>query len=899
MKKFTPILLVLFCLICLSASVKAEDGCKHENAENHYIDYYDNELWHIIECPDCGESKHIAKAEYSNDADYHRVYCTECDFYGTDYHYAVCGEDKCAACGAENVEIAHHINHPEGSEIYVYCDEDCHTESCGVCGDKFSSRVHFQNCDGSERCADCGAEGVIFAFSDHVVINFVDFDKTYCYYACSCGEFHYEVWHGIYCDSEDRNTCAECGKNVEKDGIVISDIWHDTLPGYDENYCWTKCTECGYMPYFGEHYTGCDDDDDTRCDNCGRTGADGINLVWKHTYLDHEWCDEDGTAMHRQVCWDCGYEGETHEADSELTFYSIEGDTNNHNVKCSGCEFDWQEYHYAVCGEDKCTACGAEDVTFAYRTDHPEDNVIYDYYDEDEHKIYCSICGDVLDFRDHVLDCSDPDHCKYCGAEDVFVDEIMHNTYFIDFDAEHCYYSCACGEEAYDWRHVVYCDPDQSTCVGCGKSVEADGIVISVIWHHDNIEHNEYECWNTCDNCGELYRGEHYYSCDNEEQMYCSYCGSSNEEVDIQTFRHVDIDMNDVGDGWHDPWCTYCGAQLAGLHEYILFFAYGSYEQCHVYCDICGYLTDWGHQGQCGEPNEHTYCIRCGAEDVCVVSHDNHLATDAVSCVDENCHLFYCSVCGDEHYRDEHKSAVGSYEDFGTCVVCGAEDVNLYGQLTYEERIEDGIRICINYNEDGSKHIDYFDVQTNDYCGWEWYEHWEDEQPADWEYRTNIEYNEWEDMYSFDYTTPWGYGTKTRRISDEMLIREKGFDGNCFFETVWDYEEEVVIQKIYTNPDDDSTYAERILDEGGNYTWQSFTVKGVTYMANKDILKMPLKIQVIEAEAFANVPAHIVILNENITSIASDAFSSDTVLLVPNETVAELVKEAGYVWFFN
>lgn len=79
MKKIMPVLLGLFCLICISASARAEESCTHENAENNRTEYYNNELWHIVDCPDCGLSKHLAHVEYvSSDADVHCLRCGTC-----------------------------------------------------------------------------------------------------------------------------------------------------------------------------------------------------------------------------------------------------------------------------------------------------------------------------------------------------------------------------------------------------------------------------------------------------------------------------------------------------------------------------------------------------------------------------------------------------------------------------------------------------------------------------------------------------------------------------------------------------------------------------------------------------------------------------------------------------
>lgn len=1150
MKKLLTVLCILVLALCLTGTALAEDvGCDHPDARiEHdivncweYCPACDMELWrcrHHFNCDDdeqtncasCGASAEEVNINRINhtglendswwdgDVEYHQPYCGKCDWqveeaHPTRYRYAYASESDCAVtcdecdfyqywghvaqcssddsaclhCGAEGVIIGSHEGHPDNLERYEFEDEDSHRAYCIICGDDLGVRVHIKGCSGAEKCYYCGAEGVNFVDWDHFA-EFDHFDKTRCYWKCACGEINYDVWHGIYCDSEDKNTCAECGNNVEKDGIIISDTWHDTRPGHSDTHCWTKCKACGYFEYFAEHYIPCYDKESTHCDNCWQTEEDGIILTLKHTGLDHDVWEEDGIEWHRQVCWACGYEGEAHAAD--LTYTAVDGDPNKHRGSCPDCKFDWTENHYAVCGEEKCVDCGAENVTFAYHIDHRDNSECYVYGDAVIHKKYCGICGDDWGWEEHVADCSDydPDSmtgtCFYCGKENVNVIDVKHDAQYVKFDEELCYYRCACGEEAYNWQHVVYCDSeDKNTCVGCGKNTEADGIVIGLIWHEEEHDHDENECWTFCLSCGEeLYRGPHYFSCSGSGQN-CAYCDASSEEVKIEEFRHADIDMFDLGDGWHDPWCLNCGEHLSETHEFSLYFKYGGYEICRAYCETCGYLGNWGHQGQCGESDEHTWCIRCGAEDVKVYDHGNHISADEVSCIDQDYHLFYCGGCGDEHYSDEHKASVGSDKTFGTCAVCGAENVNLHGPVTEKEYIEDGIRVFITYHEDGSMHIDYSDAETGEYYGWENYENWQDKQPTEWERRSNVVYEE-EDIYSFEFDADWGNGTKKYRISNDQLLYEAGFDGEIFYEDIFDendriwncthwedaehtrlvrtikcnedwewmlehyyeydmydvpgsmlvhiheYGEEVaqefytsvndtepsqwehyssiwyetddgnrtaihrdfltnegdfgtmtfqitgedwffiyedrymgdgighmetnwndsercyhqtirendrmvyscnktvdwelineanyeyfgsigpvvterewrddgtVHEYVYTNPNDRNVYEDRLYVDDTGYLQHSFHVHGSTVEFGQSVLYLPKGLSTIESEAFVGISARIVVLPENVTSIAGNAFSPDTVLLVPNEEIALLAQQAGYAWFF-
>lgn len=105
-------------------------------------------------------------------------------------------------------------------------------------------------------------------------------------------------------------------------------------------------------------------------------------------------------------------------------------------------------------------------------------------------------------------------------------------------------------------------------------------------------------------------------------------------------------------------------------------------------------------------------------------------------------------------------------------------------------------------------------------------------------------------------------------------------------------------EKIYTDPDDLSTYEERVFVNESDYV-RTFTVKGLSRIADDSVLKLPSRTRVIESGAFADVSAWIVVLPSGVTSIAGYAFDADTVLLVPNEEVAAAARNAGYAWFFE
>lgn len=729
------------------------------------------------------------------DEDVHHRYCGICgDDWGTEYHRALCGkDDTCYKCGAENVNIESHDDHPEDNETAVYIDENVHRVRCGVCGDDWGEREHEAECGNPDQCIACGAEGLYIFDIEHQP-HFIYYDSEFCYYSCDCGEISYEMLHAVYCDSEDKNTCIECGMNTENDGIEIRDCRHYTEVGHNEDYCWTACSVCGDMLYYGGHYNGCSDyfDDEERCDNCGLTAMDGVNVVWKHTALTHDEWDDEGVAMHRQICWDCGYVGGEHVITDDTDCHPIDGDMYGHAVSCYACEFEWKEDHAAECGkgDEACVICGAENVRVSNHINHPEGTEIYVYSDQFTHNRYCGICGDRLGWDDHAVDCSDMSCCKYCNSDDMYPSRIEHESQLIGFDRESCYYRCACGDESWSMQHAVYCDSeDRSTCIGCGKNIETDLIKISAVRHHEQLGYDKDECWNTCTNCGDLYRGEHYYDCIRNDPTMCAYCGASFEEVNIRIFRHADIDINEIEDGLHDPWCMYCGEHLGEPHELSMYFVSGGYEWCRVYCEICGYLNNWSHLGQCGEGNEHTECIRCGAEDVIVCGHGNHSGENVKESIDWSYHAVYCSVCGDELYTEEHKCAIGFDEVYGTCVVCGAENVRLSGPVTHEERVEDGILMIIDYNDDGSKFITYNDAETGVYYGFERYEGWFDEEPTDWERRSSHVFDKENDLLTCDVESSWGESVNTYRWSSGRLIHEEGFNHVCYYENVLDEEE--------------------------------------------------------------------------------------------------------------
>ena len=162
------IALVFLCLLlCLTGAALAENAdCTHENALSSF-EQEGTHWWHFVECPDCGLTSHLLSGEFVSDDEYgHNVHCPECGMNGPVTHIINCGT-------------------PDGIGTCIICDEE-----------NVSGRIEHNR-------------------------RLFEFDTANCYYDCVCGENFDTHRHAVYCDSEDKNTCVDCGKNTKADGIVI------------------------------------------------------------------------------------------------------------------------------------------------------------------------------------------------------------------------------------------------------------------------------------------------------------------------------------------------------------------------------------------------------------------------------------------------------------------------------------------------------------------------------------------------------------------------------------------------------------------------------------------------------------------------------------------------------
>lgn len=203
-------------------------------------------------------------------------------------------------------------------------------------------------------------------------------------------------------------------------------------------------------------------------------------------------------------------------------------------------------------------------------------------------------------------------------------------------------------------------------------------------------------------------------------------------------------------------------------------------------------------------------------------------------------------------------------------------------------------------NQDGDHGTVYYRIDE----GEEWFLCFEVCYPGDGISRNETVWNQSDEVY---IETRW---ENERPVYEKRMTAERDIITN----TTWEYYKSIgavktehrwsddgttAYEKIYTNPGDNSTYEERTyVDESGDYQ-RVFTVNGVTRESDQAILTLPAGLKVIESETFANVSGCIVMLHSGVAAIADDAFAADAVLLVPNEEVAKLAQDAGYVWFFE
>ena len=356
-------------------------------------------------------------------------------------------------------------------------------------------------------------------------------------------------FHVRRCD--DHNICAWCGQKIGDAVNVERWIYHVKWDRVEHNEitCWGVCATCGeQFVDLQFHYYDCNDLDSItaqRCSRCGQSLADdpdAINRI-RHPEDVHEVDTEDSRML---TCDYCGWRFEDHEHDFNYTWI----DENGCSVKCAICGYYTTWGHVVRCGDvgenQTCLHCGGPMAYVDGHEEHPEDRIVVQGVVNDwSHLMQCAQCGDAW-YEEHVLYCDTYDRdndcgtCVLCGVENVHGRMEHTERQLVGFDRDHCYYSCACGDERDEFEHVIYCDSeDKNTCVACGKNTGADQIAIHWTWHHEEIFHDGIQCWAVCENCGETRRQTHFFNCDNEDQSYSNFAHPKHAKSQLyQGFQH-------------------------------------------------------------------------------------------------------------------------------------------------------------------------------------------------------------------------------------------------------------------------------------------------------------------------------------------------------------------------
>ena len=406
--------------------------------------------------------------------------------------------------------------------------------------------------------------------------------------------------HWARCDQiKDGYVCEECGKEVSANEI---NIFHygceDGQYEYDQINHWYTCQGCG-KKMRSTHWAYCD-----ATDVCAECGAKNVKI----DYISHH-------------------------------FGSMEHDSKSHWMICDKCGMKDISSHWAFCdAPDVCAACGAKDVVIesvshSYDWDHQN-------YDDRYHWRVCVKCGDVSDRYTHRASCDAPDVCAECGAKNVKIERIEHDTEWdeVQHDSNSHWWICkACGEKVDQYMHWAYCDqPD--VCAVCG----AKDVLMEYVSHEYDWEKAEYDDlthWWICSKCGqEVDRYEHWAYCGSPD--VCASCGAKNVTMQRISHRY----------DW-DP-------------------QYNSVSHWFI-CKDCGETIDQGpHWANCDQPD---VCAVCGAKDV-AISHVSHTYNWSAAEHDGDTHWWICIKCGQKVDEEWHRA---SCENPGVCIVCGAENVKI------------------------------------------------------------------------------------------------------------------------------------------------------------------------------------------------------------------------------
>ncbi len=644
---------------------------------------------------------------YEHDADQHWNVCTSCGTsINTEVHRAYCSNPNvCARCGADY--SGNDINHKYNSS-YEH-DTKQHWKICTSCGAASGKSEHYAYCDKPTVCAECGVDYSGSSIQHKYNDNY-EYDSNGHWRVCSnCSAPATKENHTVFC--KDPSLCRVCGCNYTN-----STVQHHYNNNYESDayYHWQLCIDCDASSYKKQHYASCKNP--TVCKYCGSSYSGSVvhprySTNYEGFDAEYHWriCPDCGAAVYKSmhfascqtpsVCMTCGssYSGDDirHRYNHDYVH-----DADQHWQLCADCgiTIDSKWPHSASCTNPTvCSICGA-DYSGANLSHHFSNK--YDF-DSLRHRKVCDDCGSFSSYREHTAICTSKNVCTECGYTSYAGNRIQHNqsqTYSSD-DNEHWYECFDCGEKMSRSLHQVYCY-NPTVCVVCGAEVSSPVIQHVGSENASNYESDKNKHWLICKGCSKpISMDVHYAHCDDTPGI-CIECGFPN----VQDITH-DYLLFGYDDVCHWEECQICGAKInieahlatcgqPGIcshchveyngnnieHDYASAFEYD--ENYHwITCINClnSITLKERHAVSCTAPNS----CECGAKVFSARVYHGAYITE----YNENEHWNICTSCNQEISRESHSVMCNAP---GECACCDAKCPNapVTHEWNYSEKIK-------------------------------------------------------------------------------------------------------------------------------------------------------------------------------------------------------------------
>ena len=434
-----------------------------------------------------------------------------------------------------------------------------------------------------------------------------------------------------------------CGYTGEMDISHIGDLnWERT-----ETEHWQVCTACGqtvWGPY--EHYAACDNP--TVCRDCEYAGP--IESIAHIGDLYFEYTDTE----HWQVCTACGQ--------------TVWG----------------PDAHYATCDNPTCMDCG---YTGPIESVQHLGEMVW-AYNGTQHWWECSVChGQLYEPDIHVARCSDPTTCITCGYQGniSFIDHWGNEMFQYD-ESEHWLYCTLCGDIQNREPHTFMdgvCSVCAYQCLHTNAKKTVERKDEAYIKNYSGTDHYLYyveETTLSCDDCGYVQVTESPYYGPSEPCHFvdskCDICGNECTHWNMSThYNTLEEGVRDIDEVGHTSYntqeiyeeCPTCGLIQNKRIEQNVFRS--AHEFVDGACWSCGYVN------ACTHPEFKTsYHYGANGSEVTYSDPDEngHIATGYAIVVHE------CTTCLEtitevetEITSRREKHAFGSD---GICYICGYQN---------------------------------------------------------------------------------------------------------------------------------------------------------------------------------------------------------------------------------